>query len=98
MNSDVDFSRDDGEDDKVAIQAASLAQDSTIIKLNAKEKKKYDEYIEKYAGKLYKIYKKLNVKSVSKEVLKKEIDGSKHLLQILDSISGNYNKIANQIQ
>ena len=97
MNSDVDFSRDEGEEDKAALQAASLAEKAAVIKLNVKEKQKYDEYIEKYAGKLYKIYKKLNVKSVSKEVLKKEIDGSKHLLQILDSISGNYNKIANKI-
>ena len=80
LYSDVDFSRDEGEEEKAAILALSLAQNFSIIRMNAKEKKKYDEYISKFAGKLYKIYKKLNVKSVSKEVLKKEIDGSKHLL------------------
>lgn len=67
------------------------------MRLTPTEKAKYDEYIFKYTEKLYKIYKRLNVKIVSKEVLKSEFDNNKHLLQILDSVSGNFNKISNQI-
>lgn len=67
------------------------------VRLKSAEKTKYDEYIFKYTEKLYKIYKRLNVKIVSKEVLKSEFDVNKHLLQILDSVSGNFNKISNQI-
>ena len=67
------------------------------MRLTLTEKVKYDEYIFKYTEKLYKIYKRLNVKIVSKEVLKSEFNINKHLLQILDSISGNFNKISNQI-
>ena len=84
---EVDFSRDVDE----------VEQQAEVFRLSDKEKTKYYEYIYKYAEKLYKIYKRLNVKMVSNEVLKKEFDVSKHLLQILDSVSGNFNKISNQI-
>ena len=102
MNSEVDFSRDDekdvDEEPKVEPRKQQQAQDDGfLIRLNGKEKAKYYQYIVKYAEKLYKIYKRLNVKIVSKEVLKTEFDANKHLLQILDSVSGNFNKISNQI-
>ena len=100
-----DEERDEDEESKVEppkpqIQVApevKKLKELFPVRLTLTEKVKYDEYIFKYTEKLYKIYKRLNVKIVSKEVLKSEFNINKHLLQILDSISGNFNKISNQI-
>lgn len=44
------------------------------LTLTMKEKGRVDEYVTKFQDKFFKIYKKLNVKVASKEVLKEELD------------------------
>jgi len=54
-----------------------------------------DQFVNKYVDKFFKIYKKINVKVESKEILKEELDYKKPLLGIFDSISGHLNKVSN---
>jgi len=58
-----------------------------------------ETYFLKFIEKLYKIYNKLNVKVVSFEVLKQELSplSGKGLLKLLDSLSGNLNKVSNHV-
>lgn len=48
-------------------------EDRFVLKFTSKEKTAIDSYFVKYVDKLYKILKKLNVKVVSYEVLKKDM-------------------------
>ena len=65
------------------------------LTLSMKEKSMLDEYVTKFQDKFFKIYKKLNVKVASKEVLKEELDPSQSLISILASIGGHLNKVSN---
>lgn len=62
-----------------------------------KEKDRIDEYVTKFQDKFYKIYKKLNVKVASKEVLKEELSPSQSLINILAAVGGHLNKVSNQL-
>lgn len=67
------------------------------LTIGMKDKNKLDEYVLKFQDKFFKIYKKLNVKVASKEVLKEELDPSQSLINILASIGGHLNKVSNQL-
>lgn len=64
--------------------------------LTLKETRKIGEYLEKFQEKFFKIYKKLNIKLCSRQVLKEELASDKPLLLALDAISGHLNKVYNQ--
>lgn len=76
---------------------AATGDDPNILRVSLKDKLKIEEYIRKYAEKFFKVYKKLNVKVVSKEVVNRELDPAKPLLLALDSVSGHLNKVLNQV-
>jgi hypothetical protein len=72
---------------------------SEAINLNQAEKQKLDDYFERFVDKFFKIYKKLNVKIVSIKVLQDEMSpkGDKGFLALMDSVSGNLNKVSNHV-
>ena len=65
--------------------------------MSIKENSIVDQYVQKFAEKFLKIFKKLGVKVVSENVVKEEFEKEKTLLQIMDAVSGNLNKVTNQI-
>lgn len=69
------------------------------IQLDHSEKLKMETYFLKFIDKLFGIYNKLNVKVVSLEVLRQELSplGDKSLIQLLDRLSGNLNKVSNHV-
>ena len=58
---------------------------------------KENSIVEQYVQKFLKIFRKLGVKVVSENVVKEEFEKEKTLLQIMDAVSGNLNKVTNQI-
>lgn len=58
-----------------------------------------ETYFLKFIEKLFKIYNKVNVKVISLKVLEQELSplNGKPLLSLLDSLSGNLNKVSNHI-
>jgi hypothetical protein len=65
--------------------------------MSIKENSIVEQYVQKFAEKFLKIFKKLGVKVVSENVVKEEFEKEKTLLQIMDAVSGNLNKVTNQI-
>lgn len=50
---------------------------------------------ERFQDKFFKIYKKLNIKLCSLEILKEELSPDRPLVHALDSVAGNLNKVYN---
>ena len=65
--------------------------------MSIKENSIVEQYVQKFAEKFLKIFRKLGVKVVSENVVKEEFEKEKTLLQIMDAVSGNLNKVTNQI-
>lgn len=74
-----------------------MNKDQFVMGVTLEEKVHMDQIVNKFVDKFFKIYKKINVKVESKEILKQELDYKKPLLGIFDSISGHLNKVTNQI-
>lgn len=77
--------------------AAEAQRHSSTMQLTLKDSKKIAEYFEKFQDKLFKIYRRLNIKLESREILREELSVSKPVLLGLDAISGHLNKVLNQI-
>lgn len=74
----------------------ALTQDDlNILRHSVMDKQKIEEYVRKFAEKFFRIYKKLNVKVVSKDVVNQELDPAKPLLAMLDCVAGHLNKVFN---
>ena len=76
---------------------ALVNKEKFVMGVTLEEKIHMDQIVNKFVDKFFKIYKKINVKVESKEILKQELDYKKPLLGIFDSISGHLNKVTNQI-
>jgi hypothetical protein len=74
------------------------AQPEYALTMTKDEKEKADKIITKYIDKFFKIYTRLNVKVVSLQILKTEIDVKNPLLMVLDRVSGHLNKVNHQIK
>ena len=70
---------------------------SNPMQFAMKDAKKIAEYFEKFQDKLFKIYRRLNIKLESREILREELSASKSVIPGLDAVSGHLNKVMNQV-
>jgi len=95
LNRDDSFERDDASEHDPTVES----DEKPAVEISTQEKEQLDQFFLKFIDKLFKIYNKLNVKVVSLSVLKQELTpfGDRSILNLLEALSGNLNKVSNHI-